>query len=126
MGFILGTNINLAKILEGGFGGVFLFIIVLVVTGPIAFIVDRILLKRPGYGGMATVSIAGNTIAVPAIIGQMSPSFSPYVKIATIQISCAAILSAILCPFIVQWFAKQFGCLKYEENFEENLKEVME
>lgn len=56
-----------------------------------------------GVCSLSTVSVAGNTIAVPAIIGQMAPDFSPYVKLATIQISCAAILSVILCPFIVQW-----------------------
>ncbi|AGF57565.1 2-keto-3-deoxygluconate permease [Clostridium saccharoperbutylacetonicum] len=117
MGFILGANIDLAKIIEGGFGGIFLFVIVMLVTGPVAFIVDRFLLKRPGYGGIATVSVAGNTIAVPAMIAQIAPDFAPYVKLATIQISCAAVLSAILCPFIVQWFAKKFGCPKYEENF---------
>lgn len=117
MGFVLGANIDLSKIVEGGFGGVFLFIIVLAVTGPVAFIVDRLLLKRPGYGGIATVSVAGNTIAVPAIIGQMVPGFYSYVKLATIQISCAAILSAIFCPFIVRWFAKRFGCPRYEKNF---------
>lgn len=124
MGFILGANIDLAKILEGGFGGIFLFLIVMLVTGPVALLVDRLLLKRPGYGGMATVSVAGNTIAVPAMIGQMAPNFSPYVKLATIQISCAAVLSAILCPFIVQWFAKKFGCPKYEENFGKGLKKT--
>lgn len=119
MGFILGSNIDLSKIIVSGFGGIFLFIMVLVVTGPVALIVDRVLLKRPGYGGMATVSVAGNTVAVPAMIGQLVPNFSGYVKLATVQISCAAVLSAILCPFIVQWFAKRFGCPKYEENFGE-------
>ena len=124
MGFILGANIDLAKIVEGGFGGIFLFIILMITTGPIALLVDRLLLKRPGYGGMATVSVAGNTIAVPAMIGQMAPNFAPYVKLATIQVSCAAVLSAILCPFIVQWFAKKFGCPKYDENSGKNLEEV--
>lgn len=97
MGFVLGANIDFYKIVEGGFGGVILFIIVIVVTGPVAFIVDRVLLKRPGYGGMATVQIAG-----------------------------AAILSAIFCPFIVQRFAKRFGCPQYEKNFGENPKELVE
>lgn len=117
MGFILGANINLYKIIDGGFGGILLFVMLLVITGPVALLVDRLLLKRPGYSGMATVSVAGNTIAVPAIIGQMSPKFAPYVKLATVQIAGAAILSAIFCPFIVQWFAKRFGCPKYKENF---------
>lgn len=117
MGFVLGASIDLSKIIAAGFSGIFLFIMVLLITGPVALIVDRVLLKRPGYGGMATVSVAGNTIAVPAMIGQIVPQFAPYVKLATVQISCAAVLSAILCPFIVQWFAKRYGCPKYEENF---------
>ncbi|EHI97794.1 2-keto-3-deoxygluconate permease [Clostridium sp. DL-VIII] len=120
MGFILGANIDLEKVVTAGFSGILLFIIVMLVTGPVAFIVDRFILKRPGYGGMATVSVAGNTIAVPAMIGQIVPAFLPYVKVATIQISCAAILSAVLCPFVVQWFAKHFGCPKYEKAFGKN------
>lgn len=120
MGFVLGSSIDLSKILTAGFSGIFLFILVLLITGPVALIVDRLLLKRPGYGGMSTVSVAGNTIAVPAMIGQLVPQFTPYVKLATVQVSCAAILSALLCPFIVQWFAKRFGCPKYKENFGEN------
>jgi len=83
MGYVLGANIDLSKITVAGFSGVFLFIIVIVVTGPVALIVDRVLLKRPGYGGMSTVSVAGNTIAVPAMIGQIVPAFSPYVKLAS-------------------------------------------
>ncbi|MDD3225870.1 MAG: 2-keto-3-deoxygluconate permease [Clostridium sp.] len=54
----------------------------------------------------------------------MVPKFSPYVQSATVQIAGAAILSAIFCPFIVQWFAKRFGCPQYEKNFGENLKEL--
>lgn len=117
MGFVLGSSIDLSKIISADFSGILLFIIVLLVTGPVALIVDRFLLKRPGYGGMATVSVAGNTIAVPAMLGQLVSQFAPYVKLSTVQVSCAAVLSAILCPFIVQWFAKQFGCPKYKENF---------
>jgi len=47
MGYVLGANIDLSKIAVAGFSGVFLFIIVIVVTGPVALIVDRVLLKRP-------------------------------------------------------------------------------
>ncbi|AJA46507.1 2-keto-3-deoxygluconate permease 2 [Clostridium pasteurianum DSM 525 = ATCC 6013] len=118
MGFILGSGIDLSKIIVSGFGGVFLFILVLIITGPVALFVDRILLKRPGYGGMATVSVAGNTIAVPAMIGQFVPAFRDYVNLATVQISCAVVLSSIICPLIVHWFAKHFGCPKYKEVFQ--------
>lgn len=37
-----------------------------------------------------------------------------------IPLFVAAILSAVLCPFAVQWFAKHFGCPKYEKAFGKN------
>lgn len=118
MGFILGSGIDLSKIIISGFGGIFLFVLVIIITGPVALFADRILLKRPSYAGMTTVSVPGNTIAVPAMIGQLIPAFRDYVNLATVQISCAVVLSAIICPLIVHWFAKHFGCPRYKEVFQ--------
>lgn len=114
-GFILGARIDLRGVLQAGMGGILLFVLVMLVTGPVAFAVDRVLLRRPGYGGMATVSVAANTVAVPAMVAAVAPQFEPYVGLATIQISAAVILSAFLCPFLVHYVAKRFGCPRLEE-----------
>ncbi len=108
-GFIIGSNINLIQVLHAGIGGVLLVIIVIMVTAPVALAVDRILLGRPGYAGMATVSVAGNAIAVPAMVAAVAPEFKPYVGIAMTQISAAVILTAILCPILVDQMYKRFG-----------------
>lgn len=109
-GFILGARIDLRGVLHAGLGGILLFVLVMLVTGPVALLVDRLLLKRPGYGGMATVSVAANTVAVPAMVAAVAPQFEPYVELATIQISAAVILSAFICPFLVHFTAKKLGC----------------
>lgn len=114
VGLILGSKINLLSVIGAGFGGVLLFLIVVVVTGPVAFITDRLLLRRPGYAGMSTVSVAGNTVAVPAMILAVAPEFAPYVELAIIQLSSAVIISAFVCPVMVNFFAKKFGCPAFE------------
>lgn len=115
VGLILGSKINLISVVEAGFGGILLFLIVMIVTGPIAFLTDRLLLRRPGYAGMSTVSVAGNTVAVPAMISAVAPEFAPYVEIATIQLSSAVIISAFLCPVMVHFVAKKFGCPAFDD-----------
>lgn len=115
MGFALGTKLNFALIMEAGFGSIMLFAIVFFVTGPVAFLVDRLLLKRPGYGGMATVSVAANTIMVPSMIGEVVREYQPYVELAMVQISGAVVLSAVLCPMIVAYTVRKFGCPALQE-----------
>ncbi|MEA5083651.1 MAG: 2-keto-3-deoxygluconate permease [Lachnospiraceae bacterium] len=108
----MGARINLLDIISAGFGGIVLFVLVFLVTGPVALFVDRVLLKRPGYTGMATVSVAANTIAVPAMIAQAVPDFAPYVATAVLQISGAVILSVLITPIVVHQTAKKWGCVK--------------
>ncbi|MEG1066369.1 MAG: 2-keto-3-deoxygluconate permease [Erysipelotrichaceae bacterium] len=117
LGFVLGSSINLLEMIKAGSGGIILFLIVIIVSGPVALLVDRLILKRPGYAGLATVSVAGNTLAVPAAIALLAPEYAPYVQLAVIQISGAVILSALIMPIVVHYYAKKFGCPKSNELF---------
>ncbi|MFV0364761.1 MAG: 2-keto-3-deoxygluconate permease [Suipraeoptans sp.] len=115
-GFIIGSQINLMNAITSGLGGIILVIIVFSVTGPVALFVDRILLKRPGYGGMATVSVAGNTVAVPAMIGAAVASYQPYVESAMVQISAAIVISAVICPVLVDFIYRRYGADRYSKD----------
>jgi len=125
VGLILGSKINLISVWEAGFGGVLLFIIVIAITGPVAFLTDRLILRRPGYAGMSTVSVAGNTVAVPAMIAAVAPEFTPYVELAIIQLSAAVIISAFLCPAMVHLVAKKFGCPAFTKKEQEEKKNLL-
>jgi len=117
LGFCLGAGIDLYKLIESGISGVILLLLVYIVTGPMAIFVDKVIFKKPGYAALSTVSVAGNTLAVPAAIASIAPEFLPYVESAMIAISGAIVLSAIFTPIMVHLIAKKYGCPKYEQVF---------
>ena len=70
---------------------------------------DRLIGKRPGYAGWAVASAAGNSIATPAAVALVDPSWAPFVGDATTQIAAAVVVTAILVPIITGWW-KKYGC----------------
>jgi len=75
---------------------------------------------KPGYGGAAIASVAGNAVATPAIIAGLDPAWAPYVENAVAAVSAAVVVSAILTPLFTHYVAKKFGCPKFDR---ENAKE---
>ncbi|GBU09357.1 2-keto-3-deoxygluconate permease [Gammaproteobacteria bacterium] len=110
VGFSLGATINFLGILKGGPAGLLLALFVLVISGIPAILADRFINKRPGYAGAATSSAAGNSIATPAAVAMIDPSYIPYVESATSQIAAAVIITAILVPLLTAYIAKRYGC----------------
>ncbi|MFR7444086.1 MAG: 2-keto-3-deoxygluconate permease [Sellimonas intestinalis] len=66
-----------------------------------------------GYAAWAVATTAGNAVAVPAVIGTADPAWAEFVGTATVQVAASTVLSALLVPFIVSWWAKKFGCPKF-------------
>ena len=67
---------------------------------------------------MSTISVAGNAIAIPAVIGQVDITFAPYVHLAMVQISGAVIFSAIFTPILTHMVAKKYGCPQWKHHFQ--------
>lgn len=122
VGFTLGSGINLMSILKGGFSGILLGIIVVFVGGSFIVLCDIFIGKRPGYAGWAVASAAGNSIATPAAIGIIDPTWQPYVAIATTQVAAAVVFSAIVIPIITSWWAKKYGCPQIPLNSKPSIK----
>ena len=113
IGITLGGSINLMNIFKGGISGIVLGLIVVFIGGPFIVLCDRVIGKRPGYAGWAVATAAGNSIATPAAVALVDPSWEPFVGDATTQIAAAVVVSAILVPIITGWWAKKYGCPKY-------------
>lgn len=113
IGFSLGAGINLVSILEGGVSGIILSMITIFVGGAFICFCDRVIGKRPGYAGWAVATTAGNAVAVPAVIATADSLWEPFVATATVQVAASSVLSALIVPFIVSWWAKKFGSPKY-------------
>lgn len=109
IGFALGAGIDLSSVIKGGFPGLLLGMITIFVGGAFIFLVDRYIGKRPGYAAWAVATTAGNAVAVPAAVAIIDPAWAPYVASATVQVAASTVLTAILVPFIVSWWAKKFG-----------------
>lgn len=112
IGFALGAGINLTDIVNAGATGIILGLIVMIGGGIPLLLADRFILKRPGYAAAALASAAGNSIATPAAVALVDPSYAPYVASATTQIAGAVVLTAILVPLFTSFIAKRYGSAK--------------
>lgn len=110
VGIVLGGSINLMSIFRGGISGIALGLIAVLIGGPFIVFCDRVIGKRPGYAGWAVATAAGNSIATPAAVALVDPTWAPYVGMATTQVAAAVVVTAIIVPIITGWWAKKYGC----------------
>jgi 2-keto-3-deoxygluconate permease len=99
MGFTLGQRINLGNVLDGGAQGIGLGVLVVVVTGTVCVLVDR-LLGGSGVAGAAASSTAGNSTAVPQAVALADPSYAAIAPVATVQVAASVIVTAVLTPLL--------------------------
>ena len=112
-GFSLGAGINLSSVVEGGISGIVLGLTTIFIGGAFIYLCDHFIGRRPGYAAWAVATTAGNAVAVPAVIGTADPAWMDFVGTATVQVAASTVLSALLVPFIVSWWAKKYGCPKF-------------
>jgi 2-keto-3-deoxygluconate permease len=106
MGFTLGQTINLSAVVTAGLPGMFLGVFVLVVTGTVCILVDR-LLGGTGIAGAAASSTAGNSAAVPKAVAMADPTYAAIAPIATVQVAASVIVTAILTPILTSFVYKR-------------------
>ena len=109
--FPLGTSLSLKTMLSAGIPGIFLGLIVLGFTGTVSYVLYRVCVpkkrRRSSAPGMAVGTTAGNALATPAAIGAVDPFWQPYVAAATAQVACAILITAILCPMVVDYIYRR-------------------
>jgi 2-keto-3-deoxygluconate permease len=116
MAFTLGQTLDLRSVITAGAPGVLLGITVLVVTGFVCILADR-LLGGSGVAGAAASSTAGNSAAVPQAIALADPSYVAIAPVATVQVAASVIVTAILTPILTQWWFKRTrGTLRVGES----------
>lgn len=58
-------------------------------------------------GGMAASSTAGNASAVPMAVAAVYTGYTQIAATATLQVTAAVIVTAILPPLLTTWLAKR-------------------
>ena len=106
MAFTLGQTINLKSVVTAGLPGVALGLTVVMVTGAVCILVDR-LLGGSGVAGAAASSTAGNSAAVPQAVALADPTFAAVAPAATVQVAASVIVTAIMTPLLTAWWYRK-------------------
>ncbi|QHP82095.1 2-keto-3-deoxygluconate transporter [Pectobacterium odoriferum] len=107
--FALGNTINLSVILQTGFAGLFLGLLVIVVTGIPLILADKFIGGGNGTAGVAASSSAGAAVATPLLIANMAPEFAPVAQQATALVATSVIVTSVLVPILTAVWAKRFS-----------------
>lgn len=102
--FALGAGIDLKSVWQSGLLGLALGLLVVVVSGLILVLADR-LSGGTGVAGLSAATTAGNAAAVPALVAAANPAYTEAAKQATILVSASVVVTAIVVPFLVAWWA---------------------
>ncbi|HEY8425761.1 MAG TPA: 2-keto-3-deoxygluconate permease [Limnochordales bacterium] len=105
--FALGAGIDLRSLAVGGVTGIWLGLLVSLVTGALTYWAYRWLLGERSAVGFAAGTTAGNSVATPAIVAQADASFSPFVAVATAQVAAAVLITAIVTPLITHYLHRR-------------------
>lgn len=105
LGTSFGSNIDLSIAFRSSLSGLLITVLFFVLCFLPLIIIDRVLLKPPGYAVAATCSVAGLSMAVPAMAAGFNPAYTPYVDTAIAQIAFAVILTSITVPYVVKRLA---------------------
>lgn len=111
LGFCFGSAIDLKLVVSAGLSGLLLTGIYIVANVPILYLVDRLLLRRPGYASFGVASAAGVSIAVPGLYAAQDPAFEQYVSVAAAQIAMVVVITSFLMPVL----ARRFGASRKPE-----------
>ena len=112
MGVTCGSTMNWFTLFSQLGGGILLAILYFVISLPLTLLVDRLILKRPGYAGASMCSMSAVSIIMPAAVAEVVPSYAQYVDTAAAQIALAVAITCIITPFICQWVLKKWGGAK--------------
>ena len=102
--FALGAGIDIKNVWQSGLLGLLLGLAVVVCSGALLFLADR-LVGGNGVAGLAAASTAGNAAAVPMLVAAANPAYDEAAKHATVLVSASVVVTAIVVPFVTAWWA---------------------
>ncbi|MBD8875797.1 acetolactate decarboxylase [Roseibium polysiphoniae] len=113
LGFQFGSSIDLVNAFKGEIilVAILLTLIYWAVTIIIPFIVDRFVLKRPGYAAMGSTAIAGVSLVLPSMVsdfsfdGQLGSTFTSN---AVSILAFVLLITNVLAPFFTKWMMNAY------------------
>lgn len=104
--FSIGAGLSFKQLIQGGIPGLTIGIFSTALTGTAGYFVIRALGERKSCGA-AIGTTAGSAVATPAIVAAADATLKPFATIATAQVATSVIVTAILCPLLVNFLHKK-------------------
>ncbi|QIK69571.1 2-keto-3-deoxygluconate permease [Erysipelothrix sp. HDW6C] len=108
MTFSVGATSNLSNLLVAGIPGILLGVISLLL-GFIIHYIYNLTLKKKTPLGIAMGTVAANSALTPALIAATDPSLQELVPVTAAMCATASIVTMIIVPFLVDFYAKQIA-----------------
>lgn len=105
--FPLGAALNFGQIIQAGLPGIILGVACTALTGFVGYFIMKLLKAEHPEVGAAVGTTAGNAVATPAALAAVDPTLEAVAATATVQIAAAIIVTAILCPILVNYLHKK-------------------
>jgi 2-keto-3-deoxygluconate permease len=109
--FALGASINLANVWRAGLLGLLLGCGVVLVSGSVLLVADR-LTGGDGVAGLAAASTAANSAAVPAIVASANPAYAAAAGPATVLVAASVVVTALLTPVLTALLAARLAATR--------------
>lgn len=107
-----GAAVNLFAAVRSGLAGLVLSVIYILFCGFGLLLVDRKLLRQPGYASASLSCVAGASVSMPPLVAEVLPQYASYVEAATAQLACGVILTTVFSCFFTRWVLKRWGGAK--------------
>ncbi|MBS3985409.1 MAG: 2-keto-3-deoxygluconate permease [Selenomonadales bacterium] len=105
--FPLGAALNLSQLVQAGGPGIILGLLCVVLTGFGGYYALKLIRHPSPAVGAAIGTTAGNAVGTPMALAAADPALAELATSATVQIAAAIIVTAILCPLLVNFLDKR-------------------
>ncbi len=109
LGLTCGASMNWKELILQIGPGLMLTILYFLISLPLMLLVDKGLLKRPGYAAVSMTSMSGVSIIMPAAVAAAIPSYGSYAAAAAAQIGLAVALTDLLSPVLIRKAIEKWG-----------------
>ena len=104
-----GAAVDLVSAVKTGVSGLALSGIYIVFCLGLMLLVDKLILRQPGYAAASLSCVAGASVSMPPIVAELLPQYAPYVESAMAQIACGVVFTTVFSCFFTKWVLKRFG-----------------
>lgn len=104
-----GAAVNLTAAVRTGLSGIAISILYILFCAGGMVLVDRKILRQPGYAGASLSCVAGASVSMPPLVAEILPQYADDAAAATAQIACAVVITTVFSCFFTKWVLKRYG-----------------